>query len=312
MKQDLMGVFPLWKPKGMTSFSAVREVGKRFGTKKAGHTGTLDPDVEGVLPICLGRATKIVEYLTADNKTYVGEVTLGFTTTTEDASGEKVNETIVDRSISEEDAKHVLSNLVGPLEQTPPMYSAVKVKGKKLYEYAREGIEVERPSRMITIYQLELLTAPNINADGTVSFYFRAVCSKGTYIRTLSVTIGEKLGFPAHMSHLVRESSGSFHRKDCITLDQLDKAVENESATELLIPVETALSMFPIIKVDEVIEGKVLQGGIISIPEEVVNLDESVWALYNQYGDCLALYKRDVKRAGKMKPEKMIRTLDQM
>lgn len=309
MNQELMGVFPLWKPKGMTSFSAVREVGRRFGTKKAGHTGTLDPDVEGVLPICLGRATKIVEYLTANDKTYVGEVTLGYTTTTEDVSGEKVREKEVDRMITEDEVVNVLDNLIGPLEQTPPMYSAVKVKGKKLYEYARQGQEVERPSRTITIYELELLSTPLKNQDGTVSFSFRAVCSKGTYIRTLSVTIGEKLGFPAHMSFLVRESTGSFHKKDCITLDQLDEAVENKVEEKLLIPIETALSMFPIIEVGEAMEERILQGAILAIPDEKINVDESIWALYNQKGACLALYKRDEKRAGKMKPEKMIRTI---
>ncbi|WP_280769367.1 tRNA pseudouridine(55) synthase TruB [Salipaludibacillus daqingensis] len=305
----MMGVFPLWKPKGMTSFTAVREVGRRFGTKKAGHTGTLDPDVEGVLPICLGRATKIVEYLTANDKTYVGEVTLGFTTTTEDASGEKVNESAVDRVITEDEAKTVLSNLIGPLEQTPPMYSAVKVKGKKLYEYAREGKEVERPSRMITIFELDLLSPPVKNQDGTVSFSFRAVCSKGTYIRTLSVTIGEKLGFPAHMSHLIRESSGEFHQKDCITFEQLDEAVVKEEEDHLLIPIEKALSMFPVIEVNKDMEERILQGAILSIPDEQSTVDESIWALYNQHGECLALYKRDVKREGKMKPEKMIRTI---
>ncbi|PYZ93101.1 tRNA pseudouridine(55) synthase TruB [Salipaludibacillus keqinensis] len=309
MNRELMGVFPLWKPAGMTSFTAVKEVGKRFGTKKAGHTGTLDPDVEGVLPVCIGRATKIVEYLTANDKTYIGEVTLGFSTTTEDSSGDMVNQLSVDRLISTEEASSVLTSLIGPLEQTPPMYSAVKVKGKKLYEYAREGIEVERPSRMITIYQLELLSDPRRNEDGTVSFSFRAVCSKGTYIRTLSVTIGEKLGFPAHMSHLIRESSGSFQRKDCLTLEKLDEAVEREEEEECLISIETALSMFPVLKVDENMEERILQGAILSIPEEVSNVDESVWALYNQQGECLALYKRDEKRAGKMKPEKMIRTI---
>jgi len=309
MNRELIGVFPLWKPKGMTSFSAVREVGKRFGTKKAGHTGTLDPDVEGVLPICLGRATKIVEYLTANDKTYVGEVTLGYTTTTEDASGEKVREVEVDRLITEDEVANILSNLIGTLDQTPPMYSAVKVNGRKLYEYARKGIEIERPSRTITIYELELVKAPSKNQDGTVSFSFRAVCSKGTYIRTLSVMIGEKLGFPAHMSFLVRDSSGPFHKNDCITLDQLDEAVAKKIEDQLLIPVETALSMFPIIEVNELIEERVLQGSIISIPDEKSDVDESTWALYNKQGKCLALYKRDTNRPGKMKPEKMIRTI---
>ncbi|SER59687.1 tRNA pseudouridine55 synthase [Salipaludibacillus aurantiacus] len=309
MKNEIMGVFPLWKPKGMTSFSAVKEVGKRFNTKKAGHTGTLDPDVEGVLPVCLGKATKIVEYLTADHKTYKGEVTLGFSTTTEDAGGEVVDKSHVDRTITENEINSVFKQLTGALEQTPPMYSAVKVKGKKLYEYAREGKTVDRPSRQVTIYDLDLLSAPRVNNNGTVSFQFRAKCSKGTYIRTLSVQIGEKLGYPSHMSHLVREASGPFVGEDCVTLDELDHASAEGRANDLLIPVERALERFSSITISGEIENKVLQGAILPVPEQTFSMDESIFAIYNQEGRVLALYKKDEKRNGMMKPEKMIRTI---
>ncbi|MGJ9381455.1 tRNA pseudouridine(55) synthase TruB [Salipaludibacillus sp. CF4.18] len=311
MSNELIGVFPLWKPKGMTSFSAVREVGKRFGTKKAGHTGTLDPDVEGVLPVCLGRATKIVEYLTAEKKTYIGEVTLGFSTTTEDSSGELVDKKEIKEDITEDSAKAVLRQLEGVIKQTPPMYSAVKIKGKKLYEYAREGITIDRPSREITIYELELLDHPKKNQDGTVSFSFRAVCSKGTYIRTLTVAIGEKLGYPAHMSHLIREASGAFHRENCYTLETLDEYRLQDKQQDLLISPEEALSSFPKITVTDHDALRVMQGAILTIPEEVKSMDESIWGLYNQQGECLALYKKDEKRADSMKPEKMIRTVHQ-
>ena len=151
------GVLLLDKPAGMTSHDCVNIVRKVLKTKKVGHTGTLDPSVTGVLPICVGRATKISQFLTANEKEYLGEVTIGFSTTTEDADGELVEEKRVDRTITKEEVEAALKSMLGSSIQVPPMYSAVKVNGKKLYEYARAGLEVERPRREVTIYELELL-----------------------------------------------------------------------------------------------------------------------------------------------------------
>lgn len=158
--------------------------------KKVGHTGTLDPEVSGVLPICVGRATKIVEYLTEKSKTYDAEITLGVSTTTEDQTGETVETKPVDQAVDEAEVEKVLNSLKGQQEQIPPMYSAVKVNGKKLYEYARAGLEVERPKRLITIEDIVLTTGVKHNGE-TASFRFTVTCSKGTYVRTLAVMIGE-------------------------------------------------------------------------------------------------------------------------
>ncbi len=305
--KSITGIFPLWKPRGMTSFSAVKEVGRQFKTKKAGHTGTLDPDVEGVLPICLGKATKLVEYLTADTKTYCGEVTLGVSTTTEDASGEIVDEAYIEEVMTRHDVEDMFEELTGSIEQVPPMYSAVKIKGKKLYEYAREGKTIERPARQVTIHELKLTSDPLLH-EGKVSFTFEVTCSKGTYIRTLCVSIGEKFGYPAHMSSLTREASGAFNRTNCFTLEDLTDAAAKNSQEKLLMSVEQALTRFPIVKVDEETEKKVLQGAILPLHAEAA-VDEEVWALYNQREECLALYKKDPKRDGMMKPEKMIRSI---
>jgi tRNA pseudouridine55 synthase len=300
------GVVPLWKPRGMTSFDAVKRVRHIFKTKRAGHTGTLDPDVEGVLPICLERATKLVEYLTADKKVYEGEVTIGFSTETEDAGGEIVEKTPVNSAITEEEADTVLAALQGQLEQTPPMYSAVKVNGKKLYEYAREGLDVARPVRTITIYSLER-TSTVTHKDGKVIFSFRAVCSKGTYIRTLAVQIGEKLGYAAHMSDLIRTASGNFEKKDCIALDELEKMKDPDKA---VLSVENAVKHLPGLIIDEELEKKVLQGGLLPLPKAAEAFTEPYFSLYNSNQELLALYKKDIKRDGMMKPEKMIRTID--
>ncbi len=189
------GVLPLHKPVGMTSHDCVMKIRKLLKTKKVGHTGTLDPEVSGVLPICVGRATKIVEYVTDKSKTYDAEITLGFSTSTEDQTGETVSVKPVKEPLKEADIKAVLDELKGPQEQVPPMYSAVKVNGKKLYEYARAGIEVERPKRNITIEDIAL-TSPVTYKEDTASFRFTVTCSKGTYVRTLAVTIGENSAIP--------------------------------------------------------------------------------------------------------------------
>lgn len=300
------GVLPLWKPRGMTSFKAVLEVKKLFQTKKAGHTGTLDPDVDGVLPICLGRGTKIVEYLTADRKTYVGEVTLGYSTTTEDASGELVEEKIVERHISKDEIERLFQSLIGEIEQIPPMYSAVKVKGKKLYEYAREGKTVERPVRNVHIYELKLLSDIEVTNENLVRFQFEVTCSKGTYIRTLSVMIGEMLGYPAHMSLLTRTASGQFSKEQCYTFEQLVERRESENLLETLLPLEYALNNYLREEVNEETEKKVMNGAILPLSEKIV--DERLLALYNRHGECLALYEKHPKRHGMMKPAKMLKT----
>ncbi|TMW73251.1 tRNA pseudouridine(55) synthase TruB [Alteribacter natronophilus] len=297
------GILPLWKERGKTSFDCVRDMQRLFRTKKVGHTGTLDPDVEGVLPICIGRATKLVQYLTAEGKEYEGEATIGFSTTTEDASGELVKKKEITETITEEQVRSVLMSLTGDIEQTPPMYSAVKVGGRRLYEYARQGIEIERPSRQVTIYSLEL-TSGITRQDGCVSFRFRASCSKGTYIRTLAVMMGEKLGYPAHMSDLVRTAAGSFSRADCLTETELRDRSDKGTLYDVLLPYEYALKDWPSVTVDKQTEGKIMNGAVLPIPESV---DENLFTLYNQQGECLAIYKKHPNKAGMMKPEKMLK-----
>ena len=217
------GILPLWKEKGMTSFDCVYKVRKLLKTKKVGHSGTLDPEVDGVLPICIGKATKVVENLHEANKVYQGEITLGFSTETEDAHGKVVSTTPIESSFSVQEIDEKMQNFIGEITQIPPMYSAVKVNGKRLYEYARAGEEVERPVRKATIYDFNRISEPVYNEKTkTQSWKFEVSCSKGTYVRTLSVDLGKALGVEAHMSQLTRVKSGPFHSDDCITLEQLN------------------------------------------------------------------------------------------
>ncbi|MGM0873712.1 MAG: tRNA pseudouridine(55) synthase TruB [Bacillota bacterium] len=300
------GVLLLNKPVGMTSHDCVAKMRRLAKTKKVGHTGTLDPDVTGVLPICLGRATKIVEYLTASSKTYEAEVTIGFSTTTEDSSGEEVERKSVNPPITKEEVEQVLHSMLGSIEQIPPMYSAVKVKGKKLYEYARAGIEVERPTRVITISELLLLSEVTFDANLT-RFRFRVTCSKGTYVRTLAVMIGERLGYPAHMSHLIRTKSGEFELANCLTFEEIEEAIESGTLQDALLTIGEALKNLPKLIIHDTLAEKVKNGAVLELPLEYQELEVgSPIAVYSEDGGCIAIYAKHPTKQHLMKPTKVL------
>jgi tRNA pseudouridine55 synthase len=296
----ITGVIPLYKPRGMTSHDCVNILRKLLRTKKVGHTGTLDPDVDGVLPMCIGRATKIVQYLTNDGKTYEGVIALGSSTTTEDGSGVVIEEKAVQDTWNRMDIEKVFQRFTGEIEQVPPMYSAVKVNGKKLYEYARSGIPVERPTRKVTIYRLEL---PPGEKRVTERIPFVVECSKGTYIRTLTVDIGRALGYPAHMETLTRTRSGQFHLKDCYTFDQIEQAVSNQTIHELVTTIGVALQSMDSWVVDEETEKEVQNGKVLPMPK---NFQSEQAAVYNKHGDCLAIYCKHPTKTDMIKPVKVL------
>ncbi len=226
------GIININKPKGFTSHDVVAKLRGILKTKKIGHTGTLDPDAVGVLPVCVGCGTKVADMLTATEKEYLAEVTLGSKTDTQDASGTVIAAAEV--KICEEDILRVTKEFVGEREQIPPMYSAIKQDGKKLYELARAGIEVERKPRPITIYEIEVL---DIDLSSK-KFSIRVACSKGTYIRTLCQDIGDALGCYAHMSALTRTQSGQFYLADSITLEEVERRA-GEKDYSFLKPVDS-------------------------------------------------------------------------
>lgn len=299
------GILPLWKPKGLTSHDCVFKLRKILKTKKVGHTGTLDPDVTGVLPICIGRATKVAEYLT-EAEAYEGEVTLGFSTTTEDASGDKVAEKRITQVIQREQILEVLESLTGKIEQTPPMFSAVKVNGKKLYEYARAGIEVERPTREVTIYEITLLDERSEFKGETISFRFRVKCSKGTYIRTLAVMIGGKLGFPAHMSDLTRIESAGFKLEDCLTFAEVEAFMETGQTDEFLLPLERGLFHLPKIQISDKVAKKVLNGAVLEQAKDVVLEKGQPFVMVDPSDKAIAIYQIHPTKEGLIKPVKVL------
>jgi tRNA pseudouridine55 synthase len=296
------GILPLWKEKGMTSHDCIFKLRKILGTKKVGHTGTLDPNVEGVLPICIGQATKVAEYVTDSGKEYVAVVSIGTSTETEDADGAIVASDLSMKRVMRNELEEALASLTGEITQIPPMYSAVKVKGRKLYEYARKGIEVERPERKVWIHEIVLLDAVDLLEGEIIQFRIRIACGKGTYIRTLAVQIGELLGYPAHMASLVRTASGSFRKDDCRTLDEVKDLQEKGQIGTILRPLEEALADFQTAEIDGELYEKVLNGQVL--PEHPQLQDESP-IVFTKENRAVAVYKKHPAKPGLMKPEKM-------
>ncbi len=254
------GILPVWKPKGYTSHDCVFKIRKWLHIKKVGHTGTLDPEVEGVLPICIGEATKIVPYLTDTDKTYVATMTLGLSTDTEDQTGNITSQQEVNEQVSKEEILNNLNAFVGIIKQQVPLYSAVKVKGKKLYEYARNGEFVERPIREVHIHNIRLIDSTYDKVKKTQDVQFEVACSKGTYIRTLCKDIGGRIGYPAHMSKLIRTAAGSFNESQSIKLFDIPNIIENNEIKSILLPISTGVSYLDVWHVDSQIAEKVLMG----------------------------------------------------
>ena len=238
------GVFNIYKEKGFTSHDVVAVIRKTVNQKKVGHTGTLDPDAEGVLPICLGRATKLADYIMDGTKTYRAGVKLGVITDTYDLSGNTVERRGV--NVTEQEIKAAVMSFIGRQEQTPPMYSAIKIGGQKLCDLARKGIEVERKARTIEIYGISI-----DGFNGPDEFTITVNCSKGTYIRSLCYDIGEKLGCGAAMASLIRLKSGSFTAENAITLTELKKLAEKGKAEDALLTISDVLKGYKKVTVKE-------------------------------------------------------------
>lgn len=270
--REICGVLPVNKPAGMTSHDVVFKIRKLYGTKKVGHTGTLDPDARGLLIVLIGRAAKAAEYVTAGKKVYRAGLRLGITTDTEDTSGRILTEC---RDIPEKErVLEAASSFRGEIMQVPPMYSALKVNGQKLCDLARKGITVERKARPITVYSLE--------ADGDGADYTLDVCcSAGTYIRTLCADIGAKLGCGGAMSSLFRTETGGFNVAEAHTLEEIE-ALSQEERDGLLIPTEELFKELPCIRLPEFYERLAKNGA--EIYQKKIGADFLVGTLLRVHG----------------------------
>jgi len=237
------GIINVYKEKGFTSHDVVAKLRGILKMKKIGHTGTLDPDAVGVLPVCLGKATKVCELLTDKKKTYEAVLQLGVTTDTQDMTGTVLSDKEV--TSSEEEIREAVNSFLGNYSQIPPMYSALKVNGKKLYELAREGKEVERKPREVFIYHIDIKKVDMEKKQVTMS----VECSKGTYIRTLCYDIGEKLGCGGAMAALTRTEVSPFQIKDSLTLDEIEAFVKLGNVESIITPVDSLFEKHPAVSV---------------------------------------------------------------
>lgn len=283
------GILPIYKEKGMTSHDVVFKARKILQMKKIGHAGTLDPEVEGVLLLLLGGATKVSDYAMDLGKTYLAEVCLGVKTTTEDLTGDII-ETKKVNQIDELELKNIVQSFKGELEQTPPIYSAVKVRGKKLYEYARKGqFDVEIPTRKVKIYNIEFIEDSIRYENNRVYFKIEVSCSKGTYIRTLATQIGEILNIPSTMSSLKRLESGKITTNDCLTLDELAKIVENNELEKHLLAKELILENYQFVELPE-FRAKQVMNGLRFRKNQFPDYDFSKGIVFTYQKEAIAIY----------------------
>ena len=281
------GVINIHKEKGYTSHDVVAKLRGIVGQKKIGHTGTLDPDATGVLPVCLGKATKLCDMLTDKNKTYETVMLLGKVTDTQDISGTVLNEAPTDM-LDEEDVKTEILSFVGDYMQVPPMYSALKVNGKKLYELAREGVEVERKARPVTILDIQIkeIDLPRVRMEVS--------CSKGTYIRTLCHDIGEKLGCGACMEELIRTRVSKFNLEDSLTLSQVQELIEAGDLDKILVPIDEMFSDYEAITLKEEFMSFVYNGNTFMpkhVKQYIELVDGKMVRVYDDKGNFIAIYK---------------------
>lgn len=283
------GVININKEKGYTSHDVVAKLRGIVGQKKIGHTGTLDPDATGVLPVCLGKATKLCDMLTDKSKTYETIMLLGKTTDTQDISGSVLSESSVE-NIDEDAVKKCIGEFVGDYLQVPPMYSALKVNGKKLYELARQGIEVERKARPVVIHEIKILEIALPRVRMEVS------CSKGTYIRTLCHDIGLKLGCGACMEELIRTKVSCFEISDSLTLGQVQELKEAGKIEEILVPIDAMFSEYEAVTLKKEFASFAYNGNLFlpkHIHEKLELVDGKNVRVYDEDGRFIAIYAFD-------------------
>ena len=298
--RNINGILLLDKPIGLTSNAALQTVKRLFKASKAGHTGNLDPLATGLLPICFGEATKISSFLLDSDKHYIGTCKLGVRTSTADTEG-KVLETRPVGKLTEQRVKEVLHQFIGQVEQIPPMHSAVKVNGTPLYKLAREGKEIERKSRRVTIYEITLLRLEGDELE------IELHCSKGTYVRTLAEEIGEALGCGAHLSALRRTASGPFELEHAVSLPELEHLADSgfEELDDLLLPIEDALSDWPMVNMSKNTAYYLQQGQAVQVPKSPT----TGWVrLHPDDGKFLGIGQ--ILEDGRVAPKRLIKTAE--
>lgn len=279
------GIINVYKEKGFTSHDVVAKLRGILGQKKVGHTGTLDPAAEGVLPVCAGKGTRLCEMLTDHEKTYRATLLLGITTDTQDTTGTVLTERDPSQ-LTEEAVREAIRSFIGAYEQIPPMYSAIRVGGRHLYELAREGVEIERKARPVVIHEIE------IEAMRLPEVVFTVSCSKGTYIRTLCHDIGEKLGVGGAMKELLRIRVGQFSLEGSLTLSELQTLKEEGRLAEAVLSPEELFSGLPALsaQTDE-LQKLVRNGNPFPDPEKQARAEKEALRVYDREGTFIGIYE---------------------
>lgn len=297
--RNINGIVLLDKPLGITSNRALQIVKRLFQAAKAGHTGSLDPLATGLLPLCLGEATKVSGFLLDADKVYLATLKLGVKTFSADAEGEVI-ETRAVENYSKKQINAAIEPFLGDIEQVPPMHSALKVDGQPLYKLAHQGIVVERKSRPVHIYDIQLLRYDGDEIDIEVH------CSKGTYIRTLAEDIGEKLGCGAHLSALRRTETGPFHLEESVTLEELEELTEHaategyDAADSILMPAEEALPDWDDVELSEDAAFYICRGQAVQVPNAPI---EGLVRLFSEKEGFLGI--GEIMDDGRVKPNRL-------
>ncbi len=286
------GILNINKTTGMTSHDVVAKVRKLLKQRRVGHAGTLDPAASGVLPICVGQATRIAEYLSESGKTYQATIIFGAVTDTYDSEGTIIR-TASTECLTHSKIEAILATMVGEQMQIPPRYSAIKLQGQPAYKRARAGEDVTLEARPITIYQLTIIDwQPSPSPTLTLAIE----CSKGTYIRSLAYDLGEKLGCGAYLGGLIRTRSGPFALSESITLEQLAEAIEQGTIERFFYPADKALEQFPALVLDETTTERVRHGNAFRIDRKDAQYEQSLARVYDDKGQFMAIAEWDEER----------------
>jgi tRNA pseudouridine55 synthase len=298
-QSTLCGILPLDKPAGWTSHDVVARVRRLLGVRRVGHAGTLDPMATGLLLVCVGQATRVAEYLMRGTKVYRAQIRLGVTTDTDDATGQIITQQAV---IADEEAvRAALEGFVGTIQQVPPRYSAIKQDGQPLYKLARAGIDPQRDPRQVTIHRVDLLAwnPPELTIEVT--------CSPGTYIRALARDLGERLSCGGHLTGLTRLASGHFTLEHARGLAEVEAAIADGRAAELLLPMDEALRDMEMLTVDAEAERRIRHGQQIAVLPVTDTDSMPLRRAYSATGEILAILAYD-QRTGRWQPRKVFAT----
>ncbi len=279
MKNKIDGIINVYKPRGLTSFQVVSKLREMLDIRKIGHTGTLDPEAEGVLVVCVGEATKIAQILTKTRKVYEARIVFGIETDTWDMEGKVVKEKVC-KDLKDK-ITAILSDFIGEIEQIPPMYSAISYKGRKLYKLAREGKTIERTPRKVNIYNIKFL---DYQEEKHPKALFQIDCSSGTYIRSLAYDLGRKIDCPSSLYSLIRKKVGNFLLENAYTLEEISKYIENGKIGEFLISIKDVFPLSNTLSIEKGEMEKIRKGQYIWLDKERIerkNISNPILSLYN-------------------------------